>query len=157
MGLWDRRAVGGFSEELPAMLVVLVAVSLFIASAAQAYASWDERQRDAKERERVETFAARLCAEPNLTWHGRLAMFDSARLADANCSAFLRSAYSADALGFEYSVSVSGIDGAEIWRHASAIEPEGASVVRASRACNVVEADGLVRPCLLEVEAWRRA
>src|SRR5512137_2282869 len=87
MSRWDRRAVGGFSEELPAMLVILIALSIFIAGAAHAFSSWGERKDAVRDRERVATFAGQICAEQNLTWHGRLAMFDMASLSGANTTA----------------------------------------------------------------------
>ena len=154
MKRWDRKGVGGFAEELPALLVVLVAVSLFVASAAQAYASYGSRQAAIRDRERVAAFAGQLCADGELTWNGRLAMFDIASLSDANASSMVLARYDASRMGFEYKVAISDLSGSGCWNFTSGAGHASAAKVRIARACNLVDHSGVVRPALLTVEAW---
>jgi len=154
MRRWDRRGVGGFTEELPALLVVLVAISLFIASAAQAYASYGSRQAAVRDRERVESFAGQLCSDGEMEWQGRLAVFDAASLSDANASAAFQSRYNASRMGFEYAVTISDLSGNGSWVFSSGSGYVAGAKVRISRACNLAEPDGFVRPALLTIEAW---
>ena len=155
MKLWDRKGIGGFTEELPALLVVLVAIALFVASAAQAYASYGSRQATVRDRERVESFAGQLCVAAELTWHGRLAMFDVASLSDANTSTTFQSLYNSSRMGFEYNVTFSDLSGTDSWNFASGAGYMAGTKVRIARACNLVDPDGFVRPALITVETWR--
>ncbi|MFH0816626.1 MAG: hypothetical protein V1934_07415 [Methanobacteriota archaeon] len=154
MRRWDGKGVGGFAEELPALLVVLVAISLFVASAAQAYASYGSRQSAIRDRERVESFAVQLCAESELTWNGKLAMFEIASLSDSNASDTFHSRYNSSKMGFGYKATFSDLSGADAWIFSSDLEYTGGEKVRIAKACNLVDKGGFVKPALLTVEAW---
>ncbi len=152
MKIWNRRGAGGFTEELPALLVVLVALSLFIASAAQARASYMSRRSAIADRERVESFASMVCADETLTWQGRLGMFDAACLADANASSGFQDRH--PSVGFEYRVTVADDSGTARWSCNSSEPPLSGDKIRVSRPCNVVEPDGFVRTGIVYVEGW---
>jgi hypothetical protein len=154
MSGWDRRGTGGFLEELPALLVVLIAVSLFIASAAQAYVSHVSRVSDMRDRERVETFAGQLCSDEGLTWWGRLAMFSAASLSNDNITATLLEKYPVQQLGFDYNVSFRDASGQVAWSCASGVEAAGQTTISVQRACNIVGLNGTVFPALMTVRAW---
>jgi hypothetical protein len=154
MKLWDRSGVGGFTEELPALLVVLVAISLFIASAAQAYASYGSRQAAVRDRERVESFAGQLCSDAELTWHGRLAMFDASSLSNANASKAFHSRYNSSRMSFDYSVTIADLSGSDSWNFSSGSVYIAGAKLRISSACNIADSGGFVRPALLTIEAW---
>jgi hypothetical protein len=154
MRKWERQGVGGFTEELPALLVVLVALSLFIASAAQAQASWSSRQSALRSRERVEAFAGLVLADETMLWHGRLGMFDSARLEDANASLDFLAAHRASVVGFDYRVTVTDASGIPVWSCNTSAPPVSGDKVRASRPCNVVTSEGIAIPAMLHVEGW---
>ena len=154
MKRWGGQGVEGFSEELPALLVVLVAISLFVASAAQAYATYGSRQAALRERERVESFATMICADEELAWSGRLGMFHIASLSDSNASASFESRYNSTIIGFSYIVTISDQYSTDSWAFASGPGYASGEKVRIARACNLFEPGGFVRPAILEVEAW---
>jgi hypothetical protein len=157
MKSWGKDGVGDVSEELPALLVVLVALAIFISGVAQAYSSYLEREKTLDRNEKIRSFLSTLSSDPALTEEGRIGIFDYAALVDVNSTKHVLDAYSAGKIGFHFSIRIS--DASRSFRLPNVTfqdEPalEGSETVALSSPCNIIDADGFVRPALIAVNAW---
>ena len=157
MPLWPREGVGEFSEDLPALLVVLVAISLFVSGATQAYSSFQEREKAARERERVECFIALLRSDATIIRDGQAGLFDLEALREANSASQILARYSSARVGFDHSLQfeISPIGGiTENITFSASQKQEGVESVCLAAPCNFVEASGFVVPGRVSLTAW---
>ena len=155
--MWRRDGIGEFSEDLPALLVVLVAVALFVSGAVQAFSSFQERERVLQRRERVGSLLALLRSDPRLTKDNRAGLFAYERLRDVNSTGYVLASYTPARTGFGFTLSfkITGrgnrteniIFGLEE-------EPAGLETVSLSSPCSFACDDEYVMPGLMLVRAW---
>jgi hypothetical protein len=154
MPRWGRGGVGGFTEELPAMLVVLVAVSLFVASLATAHSSFVERERWLDRRESVSSVLGLLWSDQELT-EGHAGMYDAMTLADENSTSYVVSILSPAVLGFQYRLEITSLDGKDLnFTVETGQRPTGKPTVVESSPCNILVGQGHVEPGLVRITAW---
>ncbi|MEW5937982.1 MAG: hypothetical protein AB1665_09250 [Candidatus Thermoplasmatota archaeon] len=152
MRSWSSKGIGGFMEELPALLVVLVALSVFIAGAANAYYAYVDHRESLSRRERCQAFVGQVLSEPGLTAESRNALFDRSKLEAMSNEEFTARFPSARA-GFEYSVEITAPDAAYTAGFGySPVEAQTKVVIEAP--CNILDEEGIVWPGLLRLTAW---
>lgn len=98
-------AVAGVFEELPALLVVLVGISLFMVSAAHSFSEWGGDQDYASLQEDCQTFTAMVKSSDLLCSEGKSGCFDMAMLENCSEQEFL-STFNSSVLEFEYQVTI---------------------------------------------------
>ena len=98
-------AVTGVFEELPALLVVLVGISLFTVSATHSFSEWGGDQEYASLQETCQIFAGMVKTSALLCLEGRSGCFDMAMLENCSEREFL-STFNSSILEFEYQVTI---------------------------------------------------
>jgi hypothetical protein len=152
----DRRGLGGFFEEIPAFVVVVISVSMFLATAYTTYG----RMNDDRELSGLQDDSRSLC----LSFRGleavlergpvshepRSGVFEAGKL-DALNSSGLHSALNAP---HPYNLTLRDLVSGQNWSFGGPV-PAGAPM-KASAASAVVVADGNGRhdPARLEVVMW---
>jgi hypothetical protein len=101
----SREGVAGAFEELPALLVVLVGISLFTVSAAHSFSEWSGDQNYASLQEDCQTFAAMVKSSDLLCSERKSGCFDMAMLENCSEQEFL-SMFNSSALGFDYQMTI---------------------------------------------------
>ena len=96
-------------EELPVLLVVLVAISLFSVSVAHAATSWGDTDDYLTLQEDCQTFAGMVRSSETLCVEGKAGVYDFGRLQNISYDDFLDE-FNSSMLGFGYRVSIQCID-----------------------------------------------
>ena len=104
------EAIAGAVEELPALMVVLIAISLFSVSFAQATTSWSDNRDYIELQEDCRTFAGMMRSSDALCGNCDAGVFDISNIQNAT-GPVLFNEFNSTFLGFEYRVSVQSIDG----------------------------------------------
>jgi hypothetical protein len=149
--------VGGFMEELPALLVVLVAISVFVAGVASAYAGYVERSESLARRDRCQAFVQQALSEPSLLHDSRQGLFDWGKISALSNGNFT-GRFPVERAGFNYSVELKVVGNAS----ASAFNirfgfdaPAGATQkVAIDAPCNILTPEGRAEPAVLSLVAW---
>jgi hypothetical protein len=102
-------AIAGAFEELPTLLVVLVAISLFSVSVAHAAASWGESDDYIKLQEDCQTFAGMVRASDTLCAEGKTGIFDIGKLQNISQEDFLEE-FNSTLFGFGYRVTIQCVE-----------------------------------------------
>ncbi|MFO7618856.1 MAG: hypothetical protein R6W91_04290 [Thermoplasmata archaeon] len=105
---WGDDAVAGSFEELPALLVVLVAVSLFSVSVAHSAATWASNDDYCSLLQDCQAFAG-MVRESDTLAAGHSGTYDYCKLANLSAADFLEE-FNSTMLGFEYQVTVQCVD-----------------------------------------------
>jgi hypothetical protein len=105
----QNDAIAGAFEELPTLLVVLVAISLFSVSVAHAAASWGESDDYISLQEDCQIFAGMVRASDTLCAEGRTGVYDIGKLQNISQDDFLEE-FNSTLLGFGYRVTIQCID-----------------------------------------------
>jgi hypothetical protein len=92
-------------EEVPALLVVVLGLSIFILSIAQAYVAYAVQAEQMRGQELVRQFATSINSYEEITWDWRPGVFDSVKLATLPDEAVLRE-FNPESLGFQYQITV---------------------------------------------------
>lgn len=142
----------GVFEELPALLVVLVAISLFAVSVAHSYSAWGESRDFLQLQEDCQTFAGMVRGSDTLCVQGKDGCYDLARLEELSEDTF-RDEFDPVSLDFEYLVSIQyqAIDAVTVQ---SAEMTPGRGVASFSTCVNV-EDNGVMSAARLTVSIWR--
>lgn len=157
MKRWGKDGIGDVSEELPALLVVLVALAVFFSGVAQAYSSYVERERTLEMYDRAESLLSSLRSDPALVAEGRVGIFAYATLTDVNSTRRILDTYDSERIGFEFSVRISDTSPEDALSNVTIQDetfPQGAESVVVSSPCNIIDADGFVRPATISLQAW---
>lgn len=156
----NDAGVAGAFEELPALLVVLVAVSLFTVSVAHAVSSGDDARDRARLQDDCLAFASMVRCSEVLGGSGCSGEFDMARLANASAVDFAEE-FNSTMLGFGYRVVVNCVD-LETGNTTLTVElgaaaiPDGGNVATSHTCVNVLDA-GTVGAARVSVSIWRLA
>jgi hypothetical protein len=102
-------AIAGAFEELPVLLVVLVAISLFSVSVAHAASSWAESDDYLNLQDDCQTFAGMVRASDTLCAEGKTGIYDIGKLQNISQEDFLEE-FNSTLLGFGYRVTIQCID-----------------------------------------------
>ncbi len=98
-------AISGAFEELPALLVVLIAISLFSVSLAHATMSWDDNQEYNALQEDCQTFARIVRNSNVLCGEKHAGTYDLARIQNISNKAIMDN-FNSTLLGFEYRILI---------------------------------------------------
>ena len=152
------EAVAGAFEELPVLLVVLVAVSLFSVSVAHSAASWGAEDDYSNLQEDCQAFSEMVRSSRTLCLEGRSGIYDYSRLQNMSQSNFFEE-FNSTLLGFEYRVIVQCLDtGAGNISQNVTIRtsemPKGAPLATFS-TCVSVDFDGRMGAARLTATIWR--
>lgn len=154
----DNIGIAGAFEELPTLMVVLVAVSLFSVSVAHAVLSFDSTEDYSGLREDCLTFSGMVRASETLSDDGKPGVFSHNKLQNLTGEDFLRE-FNATSLGIGYRVSVQCLDtgtGNIIldWTVQSADIPKSLDLATFS-SCIGVDNNGIREAARLTVTIWR--
>jgi hypothetical protein len=105
----QNDAIAGAFEELPVLLVVLVAISLFSVSVAHAAASWGKSDDYINLQDDCQTFAGMVRASDTLCAEGKTGIFDIGKLQNLSYGDFLEE-FNSTLLGFGYRVTIQCIE-----------------------------------------------
>jgi hypothetical protein len=151
-------AFAGSFEELPVILVVLVAISLF--SVSLAHASTSRGESDAREKLQQDclTFSALVRSSEALGAGNSPGTYDMVCLANLSVSDFLAE-FNSTSLGFEYLVTIQCIDldkgNISLSRDIMSSEIPLGGIVAAHHTCVNVDNGGRVGMARLTVSIWR--
>lgn len=102
-------AIAGAFEELPTLLVVLVAISLFSVSVAHAASSWGESDDYTDLQEDCLTFAGMVRASNTLCVQCKTGIFDIGKLQNISNEDFMEE-FNSTLLGFGYRVTIQCVE-----------------------------------------------
>ncbi|MBI5000250.1 MAG: hypothetical protein HZB92_01805 [Euryarchaeota archaeon] len=157
MRFGGNDGVGGFMEELPALLVVLVAISVFVAGVASAYAGYVERSESLARRDRCQAFVQQALSEPSLLHDSRQGLFDWGKVSVLSNSDFT-ARFPTERAGFNYSIELRAIgNSTDSLLHArfGFDAPSGAAQkVAIDAPCNILTPEGRVEPAIMGLVAW---
>lgn len=108
-GRLDGEGISGAFEELPALLVVLVAISLFTVSMAHSYSAYGSNSDRLKLQEDCQDFARMVRNADMLCPDSRSGEFDMIALQNLSTETFLEE-FNPELLGFQYRVTVQDLD-----------------------------------------------
>ncbi|MBA3046042.1 MAG: hypothetical protein KKH41_07340 [Candidatus Thermoplasmatota archaeon] len=159
-GKWGDDAVAGSFEELPALLVVLIAISLFSVSVAHATMSWDDSDDYVSLQEDCATFAGMVSSSSMLCVEGHPGVYDYSALQNISEAEMLEE-FNTTLFGFEYRISIQCLDlesgnitfDREI---ITAEQPKGSNAACFNTCVNVMQPAG-IGAARLSVTIWRPA
>jgi hypothetical protein len=139
-------AVAGAFEELPALMVVLVAISLFSVSVAHAVNAWSEGAESARLGEDCLAFASMVRSSETLAGPGG-GDIELSRLMNATSESFMEE-FDPESLGFGYRVTVNCLDletGNSTWTVVlgTGEMPDGASLATVHTCANVLDGEAV--------------
>ncbi len=154
----DSAGIAGAFEELPTLMVVLVAVSLFSVSVAHAASSWNGTEDYSGLQEDCLTFSGMVRASETLCDDGKPGTFSYNKLQNLSGEEFLKE-FNATSLGIGYRVVVQCMDTgtgniALNWTVQSADIPKGVDLATFG-SCVGVNNNGRIGAARLTVTIWR--
>jgi len=146
-------AIAGAFEELPALLVILIGISLFSVSFAHATTTRDDFYEYQELQEDCLDFAGMVRGSETLCGKNSQGTFDSSRLSNETGQAFIEE-FNSTLMGFEYRVSVQVIgNGSSVLLQSSEI-PE-LSDTATFHTCANVDVNGRIEAARISVSIWR--
>lgn len=157
-GRMNDSGIAGAFEELPVLLVVLVAVSLFSVSVAHAAATWGESDGTAQLQDESDAFSEMVRASDTLCIGGSEGVYDFNSL-QIFSEADILDEFNSSVLGFDYRISIQCIDpssgnitlGVEVQ---TSPLPSGGPVA-CTHTCVNVDKGGSVGAARVTVTVWR--
>jgi len=142
-------------EELPALLVVLIAISLFTVSVAEATMTWNENQEWEMLQKDCKTFLKLLRCSELLCIPNSPGIFDQAKLSNISTNELAQTFNTSD-LGFEYRISIQTmLNNVSLLFYSSAFPESG--MVCTSHSCVNLDNQGRIGGARLVVSIWRGA
>lgn len=139
-------------EELPALMVVLIAISLFSVSVAHATMSWDDNQEYVALQEDCQTFAGMVRSSDILCGENPAGIYNLASIQNISNEAVLEE-FNSTLLGFEYRITIQPIDNQTAISFQSAEMPDILQVATVHTCVNIVES-GRMTAARLIVSIW---
>lgn len=151
----DETGTVDIFEEVPAILVVIVAVFIFLMTVAEGFISYSERKEDDRLTQQLESFCDSLLSFELLLFDSEMGRFDSFRL-DAEGREKLHDSFRPDMLGFHYNVTIADVGLYEEKYDWSAGEEVGESAMSRTTSVPVIvsNAYGQNHPALMRVTIW---
>jgi|SRR3990172_4819391 len=150
----DRRGIAGFFEEIPLLTIVIIGLSVFLASLFSAYSLYVGALEALRFRENAQDFAESLYADSRLTGDGPGGRFIAASLTE-DVRAELETDFQPINLGFHYNVTVSDVsDYPDRFTWYAGESAAGRDVRTITKPLVIVDGD-LAHPSLLIVKVWR--
>ena len=149
----EEEAISGAFEELPALLVVLIAISLFSVSFASATSSWADDREYLDLQGDCRTFAGMVRSSEILSGDCDAGLFDIFRIQNVSESAFLNE-FNSTILGFDYRVSIQPIESNDSIKFQTSEILEMSNVATYHTCVSVLE-NGKVTGARLIVSIWR--
>ncbi len=106
----NSRGGEEYLEEVPALLVIVLGLSIFILSIAQAHVAYAVQAGNVRNQELSWQFTNAIAAYEELTWDDKNGVFDSVKVCTLPDSTLLRE-FDPDVLGFEYRISIMDVSG----------------------------------------------
>lgn len=104
------NGVAAFVEDIPALIVVIVAMGAFTAACIGGYSSWVSARADSAMTERAYEFLYEVRSCGALVHNGNSGVFDAQRLMTVN-ETFIRDVYNVSVLSFNYRITVLDVSG----------------------------------------------
>ena len=139
-------------EELPAIMVVLIAISLFSVSVAHATMSWDDNQDYLTLQENCQTFVGMVRNSDILCGENPAGVYDFASIQNISSETFLKE-FNSTLLGFEYRISIQPIDNQTAITFQSSEIIDIMQVATVHTCVNIVES-GRITAARLIVSIW---
>ena len=139
-------------EELPALMVVLIAISLFSVSMAHATMSWDDNQEYIALQEDCQTFAGMVRSSDTLCGENAAGIYNLARIQNITNETFLEE-FNSTLLGFEYRIIIQPIDNQTAIAFQSAEMVDILQMATVHTCVNLVE-NGRMTGARLIVNIW---
>ncbi len=149
----EEEAIAGAFEELPALLVVLIAISLFSVSFAYATTSWAEDREYLGLQEDCRTFSSMVRSSTTFCGDCDAGLFDLSRVQNiTNYS--IQNEFNSTILDFDYRVSIQPIEGNSSITFQTSEILDMANVATYHTCVNVLDS-GNITSARLIVSIWR--
>ena len=156
----DCRGIGGFFEEMPVLIIVLISLTLFLSSFVHAYGTYADNLNTVKTHE-----LARRITDDFRAWDGVLdeaenadGMLSYAKLTDPNFNAQVLEDFNASALRLQYSFTITDISGYDEKTHISVssnrLPQERVSIISITSPVVIVVSDTEHHAAWLTVRIW---
>jgi hypothetical protein len=156
MGGWNREGIAGFFEDLPALLVVLVAVAIFILSIAGAYAAYGDYLQQLRFHEQAVEFSESIRTYEFLTYNQEEGKFQADALNETT-AAQMAIDFHPENVGLHWNVrvvDVSGYGGKYTWSAGETV-PQGVSRIAITSPLTIRNNSDQIRGARLVVTVWR--
>lgn len=159
MGGRNRNdAVSGAFEELPTLLVVLVAISLFSVSVAHAAASWGESEDYSRLQGDCATFTELVRGSETLCIEGKSGIYSFGSVQNFSGDSFFEE-FNTSTLNFEYRIFIqcvdSGTGNLSLNLEIKSSEIADASETACCHTCVNVDRDGVMLAARVTVTIWK--
>lgn len=149
----DSRGVAGFFEELPLLTIVVVALTLFLASLFTAHGIYFRTLEDLRYRQTAQDFAENIYAHRLLTGGGPGGRFLAPSLSD-DVRVKIEGEFRPEGVGFHYNLTIADVSDYPDALSWTAGEPAAAEVRLVTKPVLLVDGD-LAHAGLLFVRVWR--
>ena len=139
-------------EELPALMVVLIAISLFSVSVAHATMSWDDNQEFITLQEDCQTFSNMVRSSDILCSENSAGVYNLANIQNVSSEALLKK-FNSTLLGFEYRITIQPIDNQTAISFQSGEVPDILQMATVHTCVNIVESSRITAARLI-VSIW---
>jgi len=146
----DSTGIGAI-EELPALLVVLIAISLFSVSFAQATTSWNENQDFIVMQKNCQKFSEMVRSSDILCGENSAGIYDFHRVQNISSNFFNQ--YNSSLLGFEYLITIQPFNNSSFYSVQSSMMPEASEIVTFHTCVNIILNDRITGARLI-VSIW---
>jgi hypothetical protein len=155
MFVGDEGGTADIFEEVPAILVVIVAIFIFLLTIAEGFSSHSERRRDDRLTDQLDSFCDSVLSFEPLLFDSEPGRFDSFKLDGVGVEK-LHDSFLPDALGFHYNVTITDVSLYELKYNWSAGEKdiESETSRRTSVPVIVSTAYGQNHPALMSIAIW---
>lgn len=155
LGICERGAVD-ITEEIPSILVIIVATFLFLMMMTEGVMTYTRFQDERGLADDVESFCDSVLSYGPLLYESVHGQIDSTKLT-ARTAEKLRESFNPGTVGFHYNITLLDVglyENRHSWFAGEAIEDEGA-VWEASVPATVRAELGQIHPVILKVIVWR--
>lgn len=101
----DNRGVAGFFEDIPALIIVVIAIGMFTVSAAHVYAGYVAQQNTLRMYDDCREFTQSIRTYDGLTYRSQEGMFDIQKI-ESLANETLEYAFNRTSLGFDYQIII---------------------------------------------------
>lgn len=155
MVVGDEAGTVDIFEEVPAILVVIVAIFIFLMTIAEGFVSYSERTEEDRLAQQLESFCDSILSFELLLFDSEMGRFNSFRL-DAEGREKLHDSFRPDMLGFHYNVTIADVGLYEEKYDWSAGEEVRESTLSRTTSVPVIisNAYGQNHPAMMRVTIW---